>query len=147
MTLINDADAAGIAELHFGAGRGRKGTIMILTLGTGIGSALFVNGLLIPNSELGHLYLRNQKVDAEDFASDRIRDLDDLSWKKWARRLSLYMSHLEMLFSPNLFILGGGVSKHHKKFVPYIEVETEIVPAKLRNEASIVGAAMAAKIA
>lgn len=147
VTLVNDADAAGIAELHFGAGRGRKGTIMILTLGTGIGSALFVNGLLVPNSELGHLYLRNQKVDAEDFASDRIRDLDDLSWKKWATRLSLYMSHLEMLFSPNLFILGGGVSKHHKKFVPYIEVETEIVPAKLRNEAGIVGAAMAAKIA
>lgn len=147
VTLVNDADAAGIAEMHFGAGRGRRGTVMILTLGTGIGSALFVNGTLVPNCELGHLYLKGHKIDAEDFASDRIRESEDLSWKGWAQRLGAYLNHLEMLFSPNLFILGGGVSKKHRKFLPLLNVDTEIAVAKLRNEAGIVGAAMAVETA
>lgn len=142
--LLNDADAAGFAEMRFGAGRGRKGLIMILTLGTGIGSALFMDGRLVPNTELGHLYLPGHKRDAEEYASDRIRSDKDLSWEKWAGRLDEYLHHLEGLFSPNLFILGGGVSKKHKKFVPYLSLRTEVVPAVLRNEAGIVGAAMAA---
>ena len=143
VTMVNDADAAGIAEMHFGAGRGRIGIVLILTLGTGIGSALFINGRLVPNSELGHLYLRGHKIDAEDFTSDRIRTSENLSWKKWARRLNDYLNHLEMLFSPNLFILGGGVSKNHSKFLPLLKTNTEIVAARLLNEAGIVGAAMA----
>ena len=143
VTMVNDADAAGIAEMNFGAGRGRNGIVLILTLGTGIGSALFINGRLVPNSELGHLYLRGHKIDAEDFTSDRIRTSENLSWKKWARRLNDYLNHLEMLFSPNLFILGGGVSKNHSKFLPLLKTNTEIVAARLLNEAGIVGAAMA----
>jgi polyphosphate glucokinase len=142
--LLNDADAAGFAEMRFGAGRGRKGLIMILTLGTGIGSALFIDGRLVPNCELGHLYLPGQKRDAEEYASDRIRSDEDLSWERWAGRLDEYLRHLEGLFSPNLFILGGGVSKKHRKFIPYLSLRTEVVPAVLRNEAGIVGAAMAA---
>jgi polyphosphate glucokinase len=130
--------------MRFGAGRGRKGLIMILTLGTGIGSALFIDGRLVPNCELGHLYLPGQKRDAEEYASDRIRSDEDLSWEKWAGRLDEYLRHLEGLFSPNLFILGGGVSKKHRKFIPYLSLRTEVVPAVLRNEAGIVGAAMAA---
>lgn len=142
--LLNDADAAGFAEMRFGAGRGRKGLIMILTLGTGIGSALFIDGRLVPNCELGHLYLPGHKRDAEEYASDRIRSAKDLSWENWAGRLAEYLHHLEGLFSPNLFILGGGVSKKHRKFIPYLSLRTEVVPAVLRNEAGIVGAAMAA---
>ncbi len=142
--LLNDADAAGIAEMRFGAGRNRKGLIMILTLGTGIGSALFINGRLVPNCELGHLYLPGHKRDAEEYASDRIRSDQDLNWKQWAGRLDEYLLHLEGLFSPNLFILGGGVSKKHRKFIPHLSLRTEVVPAVLRNEAGIVGAAMAA---
>lgn len=147
VSLVNDADAAGIAEMHFGAGRNRKGIVLILTLGTGIGSSLFINGSLVPNLELGHLYLGGHKVDAENFTSDRIRTLRKLSWKKWAGRLNEYLTHLEMLFSPNLFILGGGVIKSHNKFVPLLEINTEIVPAELLNEAGIVGAAIAAETA
>lgn len=144
VTLLNDADSAGYAEMRFGAGRGRKGLVMILTLGTGIGSALFINGRLVPNCELGHLYLPGHSDDAEEYASDRARTAKDLSWKAWASRLSVYLRHLEGLFSPNLFILGGGVSKKHKKFSPYLTVRTEVAPALLRNEAGIVGAALAA---
>jgi polyphosphate glucokinase len=143
VTMVNDADAAGIAEMLFGAGRDRNGVVIILTLGTGIGSALFINSRLVPNSELGHLYLRGHKVDAEDYTSDRIRTSENLSWNKWARRLNEYLNHLEMLFSPNLFILGGGVSKKHSNFIPLLEINTEIVAAQLLNEAGIVGAAMA----
>ena len=142
--LLNDADAAGFAEMRFGAGRKKKGLVMILTLGTGIGSALFMDGRLVPNCELGHLYLQGQKSDAEEYASDRIRTNEDLDWKVWARRLDLYLHHLEFLFSPNLFILGGGVSKKYQKFVPRLTLRTEVVPAQLRNEAGIIGAAMAA---
>ena len=144
VALLNDADAAGFAEMRFGAGRDRKGLVMILTLGTGIGSALFMDGRLVPNCELGHLYLPGHTADAEEYASDRIRSSEDLGWKTWARRLDIYLRHLEGLFSPNLFILGGGVSKKSKRFVPYLTVRTEVVPALLRNEAGIIGAAMAA---
>jgi polyphosphate glucokinase len=144
VVLLNDADAAGTAEMRFGAGRNQRGVVMLLTLGTGIGSALFVHGRLVPNTELGHVYLRNMKIDAEDYAADRVREEQALSWKAWAARLNKLLIYLEGLFSPNLFILGGGVSKKHDKFIPRLKVQASVVPAKLRNEAGIVGAAMAA---
>jgi polyphosphate glucokinase len=144
VVLLNDADAAGTAEMRFGAGRNQRGVVMLLTLGTGIGSALFVHGRLVPNTELGHVYLRNMKIDAEDYAADRVREEQALSWKAWAARLNKLLIYLEGLFSPNLFILGGGVSKKHDKFIPRLKVQARVVPAKLRNEAGIVGAAMAA---
>ncbi|MFF9015989.1 polyphosphate--glucose phosphotransferase [Streptomyces sp. NPDC014870] len=144
VTVLNDADAAGIAELTFGAGRGREGTVILLTLGTGIGSALFVDGRLVPNTELGHLELKGH--DAEKRASTKAKEDEDLSWEHWAtRRLQKYLAHVEMLFSPELFIIGGGVSRKADKFLPLIEgIRAEIVPAELQNNAGIVGAAMAA---
>ena len=144
VVMVNDADAAGIAEMTFGAGKGRKGVVMVLTLGTGIGSALFVDGKLVPNTELGHLYLRNHKKDAEEYASDRARTQNKLTWKSWAAQLDQYLHYIEGLFSPRLIILGGGVSKKHDKFVPRLTIRTEVVPAEMLNEAGIVGAAMAA---
>lgn len=143
VTVLNDADAAGVAEMHFGAGRGRTGTVVLLTLGTGIGSALFTNGHLVPNTELGHLELNGH--DAETRASTKARDDEQLSWERWARRVQKYLAHVEMLFSPELFIIGGGVSRKAHKFLPLIEdIKAEIVPAELLNNAGIVGAAMAA---
>ncbi|MER6911459.1 polyphosphate--glucose phosphotransferase [Streptomyces sp. NPDC000594] len=143
VTLLNDADAAGVAEMTFGAGRGRKGTVMMLTLGTGIGSALFIDGRLVPNTELGHLELHGHE--AEKHASTKAKEDQELSWTHWARRVQKYLAHLEMLFSPELFIIGGGVSRKADKFLPHIEgVRAEIVPAELQNNAGIVGAAMAA---
>ncbi|MFC9703528.1 polyphosphate--glucose phosphotransferase [Streptomyces sp. NPDC056943] len=144
VTVLNDADAAGVAEMTFGAGRGRKGTVILLTLGTGIGSALFVDGRLVPNTELGHLELKGH--DAETRASTKAKEDEDLSWEHWAkRRLTKYLAHVEMLFSPELFIIGGGVSRKADKFLPLIEgIRAEIVPAELQNNAGIVGAAMAA---
>ncbi|MER7957575.1 polyphosphate--glucose phosphotransferase [Streptomyces sp. NPDC096030] len=145
VTVLNDADAAGIAEMTFGAGRGRTGTVILLTLGTGIGSALFVDGRLVPNTELGHLELKGH--DAEKRASTKAKEDEDLSWEHWAtRRLQKYLAHVEMLFSPELFIIGGGVSRKADKFLPLIEdIRAEIVPAELQNNAGIVGAAMAAR--
>ena len=140
----NDADVAGFAEMFHGAGRGVPGVVMIFTLGTGIGSCMFVNGHIVPNLELGHLFLRDQKKDAEFFAADRIREENSLTWEEWGARLNVYFQHIESLFSPNLFIIGGGVSKQHKNFLKYIQVRANIVPAQLRNEAGIVGAALAA---
>lgn len=140
----NDADAAAYAEMHHGAGRGHQGVVMIFTLGTGIGSALFHRGEIVPNLELGHLYLPNQKHDAEWSASDRARQENDLSWSEWGAHLNTYFQYIEHLFSPNLIIIGGGVSKKHKKFLKYIQTRAKVVPALLRNEAGIVGAAMAA---
>ncbi|KOX21295.1 MULTISPECIES: polyphosphate--glucose phosphotransferase [unclassified Streptomyces] len=144
VTVLNDADAAGIAEMTFGAGRGRKGTVIMLTLGTGIGSALFVDGRLVPNTELGHLELKGH--DAEKRASTKAKEDEDLSWEHWAtKRVQKYLAHVEMLFSPELFIIGGGVSRKADKFLPLIEdIRAEIVPAELENNAGIVGAAMAA---
>ncbi|WP_330332399.1 ROK family protein [Streptomyces sp. NBC_00536] len=144
VTVLNDADAAGVAEMTYGAGRGRAGTVILLTLGTGIGSALFTDGRLVANSELGHLELRGH--DAETRASVKAKEDGDLSWERWAHRLQKYLAHVEMLFSPDLFILGGGVSRKPEKFLPLIEgIRAEIVPAELQNNAGIVGAAMAAR--
>ncbi|MEU2789506.1 polyphosphate--glucose phosphotransferase [Streptomyces sp. NPDC007100] len=147
VTVLNDADAAGLAEMHFGAGRDRTtGTVVVLTFGTGIGSAVFTDGKLVPNTELGHLELHGH--DAEKRASTKVKDDEDLSWQQWARRVQKYLAHVEMLFSPRLFVIGGGVSRKAEKFLPLIEgVKAEIVPAQLQNNAGIVGAAMAARAA
>lgn len=144
--LLNDADMAAIAELHFGNGQGEEGTVMVFTLGTGIGSAMFVDGKLVPNMELGHVYLAGQQIgqDAEYFAADSARTREDLSWKQWGKRLNIYFNHIEFLFSPDLIIIGGGVSKKHRKFLPFIKVRAQVIPAKLRNQAGIIGAALAA---
>jgi polyphosphate glucokinase len=143
VVVLNDADAAGVAEMTFGAGRGRGGVVVMLTLGTGIGSALFVDGHLVPNTELGHLELHGH--DAEKRASVKAREDEELSWEHWAHRLKKYLAHVEMLFSPGLFVIGGGVSRKAEKFLPLIRgISAEIVPAELQNSAGIVGAAMAA---
>ena len=136
---LNDADAAGLAEVVYGAAKGVPGTIIVTTLGTGIGSAVIVDGTLVPNTELGHLEIDGH--DAESRASSRQREIHDMSWKKWAKRLQRYYGHVEMLFSPDLFVVGGGVSKKHEKFLPLLDLRTPIVPAKLLNTAGIVGAA------
>lgn len=140
--ILNDADAAGVAEMAHGVGRGRGGVVLMLTFGTGIGSALFLDGALVPNTELGHLQLRGK--DAEQRASARIRDEKELSWEKWAERVQEYLTHVEALFSPELITVGGGVSKHADKFLPDLKTHAEIVAAQLANNAGIVGAAMAA---
>ncbi len=143
VVVLNDADAAGVAEMTFGAGRGRGGTVIVLTLGTGIGSAVFADGGLVPNTELGHLELHGH--DAEKRASVKAREDEDLSWEHWAHRLRKYLAHVEMLFSPELFVIGGGISRKADKFLPLITgINAEIVPAELQNNAGIVGAAMAA---
>jgi len=140
--VLNDADAAGVAEMTFGAGVGEKGTVLMLTFGTGIGSALFTQGILVPNTEFGHIEIRGR--DAETRASEHAKELHDLSWDKWAGRVDEYMHHLEALLSPQLIIVGGGVSKQADKWVPKLTgVRARIVPATLLNEAGIVGAAMA----
>ena len=140
--VLNDADAAGVAEMKFGAGRERDGLVAILTLGTGIGSSLFIDGRLIPNTELGHLIIRGK--DAEERATDRARQQRGYSWKQWGKRVSEYLEYLESLITPDLFIIGGGVSKRDQKFFPYLKCKTEVLPAQLRNRAGIVGAAVAA---
>ncbi|MFJ8670904.1 polyphosphate--glucose phosphotransferase [Streptomyces sp. NPDC093589] len=146
VTVLNDADAAGLAEMTFGAGRGRTGTVIVLTFGTGIGSAVFTGGRLVPNTELGHLELHGH--DAEKRASTKAKEDEDLTWQHWAHRVRKYLAHVEMLFSPELFVIGGGVSRKAEKFLPLIEdIRAEIVPAQLQNNAGIVGAAMAAHAA
>jgi polyphosphate glucokinase len=140
-TMINDADAAGLAEMAFGAGRGQLGTVIMVTLGTGIGSAIFYNGKLLPNTEFGHIEIEGQ--DAEFRASDAARQREDLSWKKYARRLDRYLKMMEKLFWPDLFIVGGGISKESEKFLPLLDIKTPIVPAQLLNQAGIIGAALA----
>jgi polyphosphate glucokinase len=141
--LINDADAAGIAEMQFGAGKGHPGVVFLITIGTGIGSAVFVNGSLLPNTELGHIEMKG--MDAERYASDMVRKQEKLSWDEWATRVNEYLDLLEALFSPDLFILSGGVSKKHHEYLPLLHTQAQIVPAQLLNEAGIVGAALAAK--
>ena len=140
--VVNDADAAGLAETRFGAGRDRRGVVVMVTLGTGIGSAVFANGALVPNTELGHLPLHGG--DAERWAAESVRERDGLSWRKWARRLQEYFELLEELLWPDLFIVGGGVSKKADKFLPHLRLNTEIVAATLQNDAGIVGAALSA---
>jgi polyphosphate glucokinase len=141
--LINDGDAAGIAEMQFGAGRGQNGVVMMLTIGTGIGSALFVDGRLVPNTELGHVEIRGKE--AEQRASDRTREKKKLNWKQWTARVDEVLKRFDALFSPSLFIIGGGVSKKHEKFLPLLTVRTPVVPAALLNEAGMIGAALAAR--
>ncbi len=140
--VLNDADAAGLAEVRFGAGQGVNGVVCLLTIGTGIGSAVFHDGVLLPSTELGHLQVDGH--DAETRASASAREREDLSWGKWAKRFSRYVQVLEDLIWPDLFILGGGVSKKPDKWLPLLEARTRIVTAQLQNQAGIVGAAMAA---
>lgn len=140
--IINDADAAGLAEMAFGAGKDRQGVVMVVTIGTGLGTALFTNGQLLPNSEFGHLEIDG--VEAEWIASDAARKREKLSWKKWGHRFDQYLHTMEKLLWPDLIILGGGISKKYEEFLPYITVQAEVVPAKMLNEAGIVGAAVGA---
>ena len=140
VAVINDADAAGTAEVRFGAGAGRPGVIVVVTLGTGIGSAVFVDGVLVPNTELGHLHLHHGE--AEDWAADSVREREDLSWREFGERVQDYLRLLQRLLWPDLIIVGGGVSKKAERFLPLIDVDTEVVPAQLQNNAGIVGAAM-----
>lgn len=138
--VLNDADAAGIAEMRFGAGKDRDGVVVMITLGTGIGFALFNDGVLLPNTELGHLQMNGR--DAEDQASARVREDGDLSWKKWAETVDQYLDMIDHLLWPDLIIIGGGVSKKADKFFPHLNTRAELVPAALQNEAGIVGAAL-----
>ncbi|MEY4714589.1 MAG: hypothetical protein RIQ37_919 [Actinomycetota bacterium] len=142
--VVNDADAAGYAEVRFGAAKDRDGLVIMTTLGTGIGGAIFIDGELVPNAELGHLEIDG--VDYETKASFAAKEREGLSFAQWSKRLQRYYETLEKLFTPDLFIVGGGVSKQHEEFLPLLKLETEIVPAKKRNSAGIIGAAaLAAK--
>jgi polyphosphate glucokinase len=143
VTVLNDADAAGVAEVAFGAGRDQRDLIMMLTFGTGIGSALFLDGTLIPNTEFGHLELNGK--DAELRAADRVREQEDMSWEKWASRVEEYLKHVEALLAPRLFIIGGGVSRKADRFFPLIDIRTPMVAATLLNNAGIIGAAVTAE--
>ena len=142
VTVLNDADAAGIAEMRFGAGRDQRGTVLLITLGTGIGTALFHDGALIPNAEFGHIELHGH--DAEHLASERAREENDLSWGKWSSRVDEYLDKMEQLLSPDLIVIGGGISKRSNKFIPKLTLRATVVPAALLNDAGIVGAALAA---
>jgi len=143
VSMLNDADAAGTAEMKFGAAAGQDGTVLLLTFGTGIGSALFTDGVLVPNTEFGHIEIHGK--DAEERASERARELHDLSWGKWAGRVDDYLGHVEGLVWPSLFIIGGGISRKADKFIPLLSnVRARIVPAVMQNNAGIVGAAMTA---
>lgn len=144
VTLLNDADAAGLAEMRFGQGKGENGVVVILTLGTGIGSALFVEGRLLPNTELGTLYLRKRSRVAEWYAGPDVREREGLGWPEYSARLDDYLSHLERLLSPDLFVLGGGLSKRADRVIPRLSLQTPVVPAGLLNQAGIIGAAVAA---
>lgn len=140
--VINDADAAGVAEVEFGAAAGNKGTVLVVTLGTGIGSALISRGKLVPNTELGHLELDGH--DAETRAADSAREREDLDWETWGGRVNRYFGHVENLLWPDLIVVGGGVSKKFDKWSSYVDIRTKIVPADLLNEAGIIGAALLA---
>jgi polyphosphate glucokinase len=143
VVVLNDADAAGVAEMTFGAGKGERGTVLMLTFGTGIGSALFTRGLLVPNTEFGHIEIRGK--DAESRASERGKLEHGWGWKDWAHRVDEYLRHMEALLSPDLIIVGGGISKESDKWVPLLTgIRAKVVPAALHNDAGIVGAAMAA---
>ena len=141
--VLNDADAAGVAEMVLGAGKHQRGVVIMLTFGTGIGSAIFVEGHLLPNTEFGHLPIRGK--DAEHRASAKVREDEKLSWEQWAGRVNEFLAQMEFFFSPDLFIIGGGVSKKQHKFMHFLKTNAEIVPAQLLNEAGIIGAALAAR--
>lgn len=143
VTIINDADAAGIAEMSHGAGAGRLGTVCFTAFGTGIGSSVFVNGNLVPNTEFGHLYLAGHDNDVEVWTAAKVRKRENLDWPTWVGRVREYLEHLERIISPGLFILGGGISKDFDQWGPLLGIDTEVVVAQMRNNAGIVGAAMA----
>ncbi|MGB9376180.1 MAG: ROK family protein [Mycobacteriales bacterium] len=138
--VMNDADAAGVAEVTFGAARGVQGVVLVFTLGTGIGSAMFIDGRLVPNTEIGHLELDGHDAEVKGAASARERD--DLTWEQWAARVQHYLEHIERLFTPDLIVLSGGVSKRPEKWLPYLKIRTPLEIARLRNNAGIVGAAI-----
>ena len=141
--LLNDADAAGVAEMTFGVGKGEPGTVFMVTFGTGIGSALFVDGVLVPNTEFGHLEIRGK--DAEERASERAKTAHDMNWKQWAKNVNEYLEHIEALVYPQLIIVGGGISRQSEKFLPLMTgLHARVVPAAMLNDAGITGAAMAA---
>ncbi len=145
VSVLNDADVAGVAEIKFGVGAGVEGTIILITIGTGLGSAIFLNGQLLPNSEFGHVYLKGHKNVAEKYASNSARKRDDLKYDEWALRFKEYLEHLQFLFTPDLFILGGGASKKFYKYDDVLApVRTKIVTAEMLNEAGIIGAALCA---
>ena len=141
--LVNDVDAAGFAEMKFGAGKKEKGTVIIAAFGTGIGTAIFIKKKLVPNSELGHVLMHGDI--AERYAANSVRKTDNLSWEEWGSRVNEYLQYIERLFYPSLLILGGGVSKHFDEYAKYLDLETPIVPAANRNHAGIIGAALAAR--
>lgn len=143
-SVVNDADAAGLAEINFGAGKDKKGTVIMITLGTGIGSGVFLDGNLLPNTELGHVLYKNGEI-FEKYAADSARKREDLSREEWGKRLHEYFEHINLLLSPDLFIIGGGASKKLGKFNDQIKIDKPIVAAEFENEAGIIGAAMAAK--
>lgn len=140
--VSNDVDAAGWAEINHGAGKDVSGVVLILALGTGIGSSLFIDGKQVPNTEMGHVIMNGDI--AEKYAANSVREKKELSWKKWGKRLNKYLNYIESILHPDLIILGGGVSKHHQEFFPYLECRAQLVPAGLRNHAGIVGAACSA---
>lgn len=142
--IVNDADAAGLAEINFGAGKDKKGVVILITIGTGIGSAVFLNGKLLPNTELGHLLNHKGEI-FENYAADSVRKKEKLSKKKWGKRLNKYFKHVDLILSPDYIIIGGGASKKLEKFVHLIEIETPIVAAEAENNAGVIGAALAAK--
>jgi polyphosphate glucokinase len=142
VSVLNDADAAGVAEIRFGAGRDMAGVVVVITLGTGIGSALFIDGTLVPNSELGHLPLHDGE--AEQWAAESVRQRDNVSWEEYAQRLQAYLDLVQRVLWPQLIIIGGGISNVADKFLPLIQLRTPIVPARLRNHAGIIGAAVLA---
>ncbi len=144
VNIVNDADAAGMAEMKFGAGKHRKGALILITVGTGIGTVIFTKGKLLPNTELGHLIFKG--MDAETYISDATRKNENLTWEEWAGRFNEYLNELNRLFSPDMIVIGGGASKRKKKFLEYITVDTRVVAAKLKNEAGIIGAALAAHV-
>ncbi len=143
VTVINDADAAGIAEVSFGEGKNFRGVILVLTIGTGIGSALFVDGKLVPNTELGHVFIKKGII-AEKFTSDAVRKRKGLNWHQWGKRFNKYLNYLDLLINPSMIIIGGGTSKKIEKFADTITLETPLKPAKFLNDAGLIGAAVSA---
>ena len=141
--VVNDADAAGMAEFSFGAGKDKKGVVVLITIGTGLGTAVFTNGQLLPNTELGHIMLEGMV--AEHYTADSTRKNEDLSWSKWGKRFNQYLQRLEFLLSPDCFILGGGASKKMDKFIEQLETSADVIPAQSLNQAGIIGAALYAK--
>src|SRR5215213_7581546 len=141
VSVVNDADAAGLAEIRWGAGREQDGVVLMLTLGTGIGTSLFVGGRLVPNTEFGHIEVRGR--DAEHRAADSARKRDDLNWKEYAKRLDEYLHRVEFLLWPDLIVIGGGISKKSERFFPHLTARTKVVPAEMHNNAGIAGAALA----